>query len=95
MATRTAQVCTLDNGAFRVIFTYDDVTLRLSRVDAINDSTRDRTVAVSHPVSGQVFSVVVPAGQAIGRNIPGNRVLRLFDSNEQGGIDDWPAFEVR
>jgi hypothetical protein len=95
MATRTAQIVTLDNGAFRIVLTYDDATMRVSRVDAFNDSPRNRTVILGHPTSGRVFEVVVAAGTTVGRNVPGNRTLRLWDSEEQGGADDWPTIEVR
>jgi hypothetical protein len=94
MATRSIQSVTLDDGLFRVVYTYDDVTMRLSRVDITNDSDRDRTVSVAHPVSGQVFSLLVAAHTTAGRSIPGNRTFRLWDSREQGGVDDWPTLSV-
>jgi hypothetical protein len=95
MATRTAQVVTLNGGAFRVVITYDDQTTRLSRIDAINTSPRPMVVSLTHPTSGRVFDVTIPPGQTVGRNIPGNRTLRFRDSQELGGVDDWPTIAVR
>lgn len=96
MATRTAQVCTLDDGLVRVVLTYDDLTMRVSRVEVVNTSTRAITLAVSHPTTGNVITATVAAGATVGRNVPGNRTLTLCDSRE--GIclgDDWPTIAVQ
>lgn len=83
MAIQTYELVRMDGGAFVASYDYDDVTLRVQTIRAVNTGTRDYTISATVTANGITYAVTVQPGATIEQPVPqgvANRLQLTLDS---------------
>ncbi len=87
MAIRTLEIASGAGGRVQVGLRYDDATLEIASIGAVNDTAREATVTILHVPSGVSRFRTIPAGFRGTRSLPDQWVVALGE-REGLAIDD-------